>query len=113
MYVKSHGKDEEPRFVVLFTPCKEAPEAVILLQNAENSLDLNGAVHAQENSFGSRDPFLGLFLLAAHGFGELDLSVIILSLEALIPERATGAAFANIIAFGHRKSIISLYVLIV
>ena len=30
LYVKSHGKDKEPRFVVLFTPCKEAPEAIIL-----------------------------------------------------------------------------------
>ena len=52
LYVKSHGKDEEPRFVVLFTSGQEASEAVILLQYPENTFDLNGPVHAQENSFG-------------------------------------------------------------
>ena len=53
LYVKSHGKDKEPCFIVLFPPCKESPEAVILFQNTENSLDLYRAVHAEEYaSFG-------------------------------------------------------------
>lgn len=38
MYVKSNGEDKEPRFVVRFTPRKEAPKAEILLQYPENAL---------------------------------------------------------------------------
>ena len=112
MYVKSHGEDKEPRFVVLFTPGQEAPEAVILLQNAENSLYLYRSVHAENYSFGGRDALLGLFLLAAHCFGELYLPVLVLSLEALLPVRATGAALTDVIALCHGKAVIGFYVLI-
>ena len=53
LYVKSHGKDKETCFIVLFTTGKESSEAVILFQNTENSLDLYRAVHAEEYaSFG-------------------------------------------------------------
>ena len=106
MYVKSHGEDKEPRFVVLFTPCQEAPEAIILLQYSESSLDLYGSVHAEKYTSPRGDTFFGFFLLAAHCFGELYPSVLILSLEALILERTTGAALTDVTALLHRIAII-------
>ena len=49
--IKGKRKQEELHFNVPFAAEEEAAERVVLFENAKSSLDLNGAVDAEQNAF--------------------------------------------------------------
>ena len=49
--IKGKGEEKELHFNVPFAAEKETAESVVLFENAKSSLDLNGSVDTEQNTF--------------------------------------------------------------
>lgn len=71
--IKGKREEEKLHFIVPFAAEQESAEGVILFENAECALDLNGTVDAEQNTFITDDIVKGLFAVFHELVIDLDL----------------------------------------
>ena len=96
--VECEREQEKLCFSLSFSSGQEASEFPVLLQYAEGSLYLYGAILTKDVSFIGSDPLCSLSFLPCHCFGEGYLSVFVFAFVALLTVRTSLAAFTDVIA---------------
>ena len=57
VYVVTHAHQQEFRSDVFLSPHQESSESAVLFYDTKGAFDLDGPIHAKQNSFGSRYVF--------------------------------------------------------
>lgn len=92
---------------LLFPTGEKSSEAIIFLDHTKCSFYLYGSVHTQLNSLRCMDPFGCFPFLSGKGLGQRYLSVLVFSLETLLPVRTSSTAFTDIVLFGGNITIVT------
>ena len=97
-FIDVESEQEKLCFSLSFSSGQEASEISVLLQYAEGSFHLYGAILSKNVSFINSNSFGSFGFLSRHCFREGNLPVFVFAFIALLTVRTSLAAFTDVIA---------------
>ena len=76
--VECHGQEENLCLYLYLSAQEKTPEPHVLLEHAEDSFDLDGTVHSQENALVCIDSRFHLGALSLKGLGDMEILTTLL-----------------------------------